>query len=163
MNTLYQCFCSSSSIQNATTGSCFPNEGQVCRDIFSTTLPSMSSSPRLHSAEQKSVESILKSVVMAIDTIVTQPECNVALTTMLCHYTLPPCHANNNSVTQFCVSECHQLFSKCGNFIQQLEAFMIAIPSDVNFSFPRCSELYNASKVEEPCTKLGIGKYYETI
>ena len=40
---------------------------------------------------------------------------------------------------------------------------MNATPSDVEFLFPRCSELYNASKVEEPCTKLGLGKYYEII
>ena len=154
--------CRASSIQNASTSLCSHYEGHVCRDVFSTTLPSLSSLPRLHSERQNSRESTLQSAVTAINKHVTHPECNAALTTMLCHYTMPPCHANN-SVTQFCINECHEMFSKCGHFIQQLEASLNVIPSDMEFSFPRCSELNNTSGMgegsNETCVNLGFCKY----
>lgn len=155
-------FSSNSSIPNATRHLCFRYEGQACRGVFSTTLLSVSSLPRLHPAEEDSTESVLQSAVTAISENVTHPGCNSALTTMLCHYTMPPCYANNN-VTQFCVTECHELLSKCGHFIQQLEASVNVLMSDKEFSFPRCSELQNASGMHEAsnktCTKLGLGMY----
>ena len=116
--------------------------------------------------EQNSIESALHSAVTAINENVTHSECNAALITMLCHYTMPPCNANI-SVTQFCASECHELFSKCGHFIQQLEASMNVIPSAMGFLFPRCSELSHDSGLgdasNEACTKLGFSKYQDIV
>ena len=76
---------------------------------------------------------------------------------------MPPCHANN-SVTQFCVSECKELFSKCGQFIHQLETAMNLIPGgkDLRSSFPYCFEMNNISEFEEgngTCIKLSLSKY----
>ena len=122
----------------------------------------MSLVPRFHRAEKNSIESDLEASVTAINETVTHPECKTALTAMLCHYTIPPCSANN-SMTQFCISECSELFTKCGHYIDQLEAARNLIPGGKEFrlSFRNCFGLNNSELDEghEPCIKLGLSKY----
>lgn len=109
------------------------------------------------------MESVLKFAITAINKLVTHHECSVALTTALCHYTMPLCHSNNSVTAHFCTSECNELYVKCGQFILQLEEYMNIIPRDEEFSFPRCFELNNTSEFKvssnETCTKLGLGQY----
>jgi len=147
---------------NVTTN-CSPYEGQVCLAAFSTTLPSFRLMRRFHRAEKNLVESYLAASITAINETVTQSECKAALTAMLCHHTLPPCHANN-TVTRFCMSDCKKFFFKCGHFIDQLEVAMNLIPGgkDFRLTFPGCFGLKNNSELEEargPCVKFGFSKY----
>ena len=109
------------------------------------------------------MESVLQLAITAINQIVTDHDCSVALTTALCHYTMPLCHSNNSVTAQFCASECDDLYVKCDQFISQLEEYVNIIPRDEEFSFPRCFELNNTSEFRvssnETCTKLGLGQY----
>lgn len=159
----YNFCCRTTPLQNGTTLPCLHYEGQICRDIFSTNLSSLSSLPRLHSSEQNSVESVLQFAITAINQLVTHHECSVAMTIALCHYTMQLCSSNNSVTAHFCTSECNDLYVKCGQFILQLEEYVNNIPRDEEFSFPRCFELNNASEFRvssnETCTKLGLGQY----
>ncbi|CAH3175838.1 unnamed protein product [Porites evermanni] len=160
-NSHLQCFSKRTTpLQNGTTLSCLHYEGQICRDIFSTNLSSLSSLPRLHSSEQNSVESVLQFAITAINQLVTHHECSVAMTIALCHYTMQLCPSNNSVTAHFCTSECNDLYVKCGQFILQLEEYVNNIPRDEEFSFPRCFELNNASEFRvssnETCAKLGL-------
>lgn len=109
--------------------------------------------------EKNFVENALEVSLTAINATVTHAECRAALTAMLCHYAMPPCHANNN-VTQFCLNECKELFSKCGYL---MERAMNIIPGGIKseLSLPGCFGLNNTYETEEKngtCIKLGLSK-----
>lgn len=154
------------SVTSATT-TCSVYEGKVCLEAFTTTLPSLRLSPRFYGAEKNSVESYLAASITAINKTVTHSACKAALTAMLCHHTMPTCHANN-TVIGFCMNDCKEFFFKCGHFVDKLEVATNLIPSgkDFRLSFPDCFGLKKSSELEEadePCIKLGLSKYLRSV
>ncbi|PFX22845.1 Muscle, skeletal receptor tyrosine protein kinase [Stylophora pistillata] len=154
-------------------GSCMPYRGKVCQVSLNSSLPFYRNSDRFFDNKYglPATEQFLARVLQIIDQLVKDNEkCRYILTSLLCHYTVPPCYPDGTDI-KYCRGDCAAIFKECSAPLNQVIGALTLHVAAKNIDFihtslPNCSghpvEESFKDRPEKTCIKTGFFNYTET-